>query len=192
MVNENGSVPIGFTNTNFTVASQQSNFESMSAQIESRVETTIGGIPFINFYGWAATVPDRTTPVQYTLKPLYALLPTSEKRHALKTVLTAYINSAGKYPSIDNRATYQGSLTQDFPPSTPVYNNAPRQPIVSGTGTVSQTIPPTAPPGGLSQAQNTPTAPATTAAPTGPPLIPNRLPAGPGGQYPVISRPVLP
>lgn len=36
---EMGNVPTGFSATNFTIASQQSNFESMSAQVESRIET---------------------------------------------------------------------------------------------------------------------------------------------------------
>lgn len=167
--NNNTNASAIFSDTVFANLSQQ-NFESMSAQVESRVETTIGGIPFINFYGWAATVPDRVTPIQYTLKPLYALLPTGAKRAALKTVLTAYLNSAGKYPSVDNRAQFFGSLYEEAPPPTPVYNNGPQQ-------AATQTD--------QSQAQNTPATPATRISPVGPTLTPNRLPAGPGGQFPL-------
>lgn len=120
--------------------------------------------------GWATTVPDRTTPIQYTLKPLYALLPSGPKRNALRTVLTAYVNSAGKYPSVDNRSIFQGSLTQDMPPPTHVYNNGPR----SGQ---SVNVP-------FSQSGGTPSTPVTSPSPIGPTTIPNRRPDGPGHQYP--------
>lgn len=132
------------------------------------------------------TVPERTTPIQYTLKPLYALLPSGAKREALKTVLTAYINSAGKYPSVDNRASFvgdgEGPPGEPSPVYTPPTGKPPtQQPIVSPP-TEPYTTPTLIPP---SQAQNTPATPATTLSPSGPSLIPNRLPAGPGGQYPV-------
>ena len=51
MLQTGNGTGLGFANAdNTTLLSQQQNFESMSAQIESRIETTIGGLPFINFY----------------------------------------------------------------------------------------------------------------------------------------------
>lgn len=116
------------------------------------------------------TVPERTTPIQYTLKPLYSLLPTGPKRTALKIVIAAYVNSAGKYPSVDNRASAGfGSLSEEAPPPSPIFNNILRPAVAAAEGRAgtlgSGGTTHTAPGLSASQAQASASTPATQPAP---------------------------
>lgn len=103
-------------------------FEADRCCFAPLVLSVFGSVPAaFPFSGWAVTVPERTTPIQYTLKPLYSLLPTGPKRTALKIVISAYVNSAGKYPSVDNRAgTGYGSVSEEAPTPSPIFNNLMR------------------------------------------------------------------
>ena len=52
-----------------------------------------------NYYDWAASIPDRAIPIQYTLKPLPELLD-GPKRLALQQAIEAYIAAAKRVSSV--------------------------------------------------------------------------------------------